>query len=329
MGDDRGHPVSPPLLVLLALILLGASACSSGEVPSSPEPDESWMRGTVLYSSGGPDRWMRDLASGQDRRIDIEPGAGKLFATWTADGTRVAYGQGTDLVVADGDGSDAAPLVSGVDVLGIAWAPSGESLAAIISRGFTKPASIAVVDVASENVRELRSLGTIEWGTLSWAPDAGLVSLSGQIADHAPGVFVGSVEGGPFQRLVRGTGNEGAQFSPDGSWLLYSTSGRLAPDGTPACNEHAWKTWLTRPDGSEKRRLTDWRAFEQYAVWSPDGNWIALSSDRADDGIGASCDDRLDATTKVWVVRPDGTDADILMDASKVPLAWLADDPFE
>ncbi|HWY76274.1 MAG TPA: MdsD protein, partial [Verrucomicrobiae bacterium] len=38
--------------------------------------------------------------------------------------------------------------------------------------------------------------------------------------------------------------------------------------------------WIAREDGSGLQRLTDNRAREVYPRFSPDGNWVAFSSDR-------------------------------------------------
>ncbi|MCB9466168.1 MAG: PD40 domain-containing protein [Candidatus Eisenbacteria bacterium] len=53
--------------------------------------------------------------------------------------------------------------------------------------------------------------------------------------------------------------------SPDGSRIAFCYQGDL---------------WVVPAEGGEARRLTAHPAIESYPLWSPDGNWIAFTSDR-------------------------------------------------
>jgi dipeptidyl aminopeptidase/acylaminoacyl peptidase len=64
------------------------------------------------------------------------------------------------------------------------------------------------------------------------------------------------------------------QWSPDGQWLAFN----VAPGG--GFNE---QIYLVRPDGTDLRRLTDGGKANNFLDgWSPDGRFIAFSSNRRD-----------------------------------------------
>lgn len=52
------------------------------------------------------------------------------------------------------------------------------------------------------------------------------------------------------------------------------------------------------PDGSDARNLSAHHAFEGWPVWSPDGDWVVLASNR----FGPARIGHL------WQIRPDGSD---------------------
>jgi Tol biopolymer transport system component len=90
--------------------------------------------------------------------------------------------------------------------------------------------------------------------------------------------------------------------SPDGSQaVIYS---QIAPEGD---------LYITRTDGSgAMRQLTDGPATDRVPRWSPDGQWIAMFSDRTKD-------------LQVWMIRPDGSDLRQLTSTSSSVVAWSPD----
>src|SRR5688572_12825483 len=81
-------------------------------------------------------------------------------------------------------------------------------------------------------------------------------------------------------------------ISPNGSMVAYTV------------NETDWKSdqfvsnlWIVKSDGSDNRQLTRGNKNVGAPRWSPDGTWIAFSSNRQGD------------TNQVFAIRPDGGEA--------------------
>lgn len=54
----------------------------------------------------------------------------------------------------------------------------------------------------------------------------------------------------------------------------------LSPDGKQLCFEYQGDLWTVSSEGGKAARLTVHRAYDAYPRWSPDGHWIAFSSNR-------------------------------------------------
>ena len=162
----------------------------------------------------------------------------------------------------------------------------------------------------------------------TWVVDAEGTAIL-RIVDADPGK-----EGGNY----KGRGQYGyyADVSPDGSRIVYSTCEYTIFDhdkGRKSYNR-GYEMASVHVDGSGRHRLTDNVHFENYPVWSPDGNRIAFVahndySRRADyDFIGLSPDHYHVSNSEIFTRAADGTDERVVPNTKGVglyPPVWSPD----
>jgi Tol biopolymer transport system component len=83
-----------------------------------------------------------------------------------------------------------------------------------------------------------------------------------------------------------------------------------------------WQAWVANSDLSHAKRLTDGRYDSGWAVWSPEGKWLAFDSSRTDHTPNDS-----HHVNDVFVMKPDGSDVKKLTDSNGVSgdAAWSPD----
>lgn len=140
----------------------------------------------------------------------------------------------------------------------------------------------------------------------AWRPDGHTIAFV-STRDGEVGVWTMNPDGSEQQRLFTGGfGDWSPAWSPDGLSLAFP-SRRLSkiyeqvtiallsstPDDTfEPGQSHLWRYDTTTHDGPVQ--LTDGEANSWRPTWSPDGRWIAFTSDRS-------------GNRDLWLMRPDGT----------------------
>ena len=138
----------------------------------------------------------------------------------------------------------------------------------------------------------------------AWFPDGGRLAFS-----HAGGVYVIDSAGSHLQ-LVDGGGDDGEfdlanspSVSPDGSRIAYAARfGAREMVG-------AWEIVTAKPDGSDKRRLTEDDRLDIDPVWAPDGTSILFEFSPGNYrvwGIGVVAPDGSGALKEVYVASGPG-----------------------
>jgi hypothetical protein len=257
-----------------------------------------------------------------DAASDVRP-------VWSRDGTLVAFqsnrGKLYQTYVMDADGSNERRLsAEGVDDRHPAWNQAGTAVA--VDSGNEAVREIWTIDVASGMRSQVTRLGAFATFP-SWSPDGTRLSFYA----YRQGVLdlwsVG-VDGSDPRQLTNGLASEQKQqctfachaspFSPDGTRLAYSTTGRsevwtirasdggdavrVSPEGDLGSShfpiyladgrllyvtEHitpgqAWTDiWSVRPGSNEPRQALaqDVQAQGPFAI-SSDGQWLLFSSPR-------------------------------------------------
>jgi len=258
---------------------------------------------------------------------------------YSPDGTQLAYaqraGDPTAITIANADGSDSHEVGQGLSAEQIAWGPDGTTMAFIGPERTGSGSAVSILDVATGDVTPLPKLSGYFWNSIAWSPDGATIALAGDptipegnaVPAGSGGLFVAPSDGSSAPTpLVTNANIEYLDWSPDGTKLVYGVRDN-ADSG-----DYRWDIWVIGADGTGATQLTDEPGWDKIAVWSPDGQWIAFSSDRG--ASAAQQRDNADNTSGgfngvgLFLMRADGTDVTPLFTAGDdvliAPMDWTS-----
>ena len=179
--------------------------------------------------------------------------AGVEAPEWSPDGSMVTFdGEADDghihIFAVNADGTGLRQITSGDgDEIDATWSPDGTRLAVETQRSPSEPTGIAIVDVATGEIRMITEnpIGGDD-ATPAWSPDGTQIAFNRSRGDqHYPSaVFVVDVDGrGPERVTPRRLDAYRPAWSPDGTQIIFNTN------DTPERIEDA-EIYIVASDGS-------------------------------------------------------------------------------
>ena len=270
--------------------------------------------------SGNYDVWTLTLATGEVRQITTNP-ANDFMPAWSPDGRRIAFvsdrrERGIYAVEVD---SGAERLVRGeaATAAGPLWSPDGTTVAYVSIDGPTARLVVGGNNVAesNEDVFPFRA----SWHSASGAGGALLYTSDGKLKVRpAAGGPARIVEFSADVAFTRATDPPGRREPPGESSRLVR--GIMHPVVSPGGTEVAFAAlgdlWIAAVNVGQRqvtpRRITNDVFVETDPAWSPDGRYLAFSSDRHGTmdlwirDVAAGNDRRLAANAMAAAWSPDG-----------------------
>jgi Tol biopolymer transport system component len=320
----------PTLLIVIAVAML--TACSPS--PPADRPAIADRRQQPVVSTGLPtaDTGAIDLALLHGRFV-FGAGGNSLESTevytaradgtgvtrltnnripdfdpsWSPDGSEIVFrrhlGENAEIFAMRCDGSDVRNLTHEPAVdWGPEWSPDGQWIAFNSGRDSSSDLHGFVIAPDGKELRRLSQDVFIEYPT--WSPDGKRIAFMSQTWNGAGGnyeIFVMNADGSRVRQLTDVPGDDGwPAWSPDGSKIAFtSLRDDCAFTDRAGCKDfddvgEFHTLYVMDADGSNQTRVTD--VFGQFAVWSPDGEYIAFTP----------------APGGIYVMRPDGSDLTLI-----------------
>jgi Tol biopolymer transport system component len=229
--------------------------------------------------AGDAHLFVRDLKTGETRRLTKGPGGVDGDAMMSPDGKQIAYSwrpsatQGIlEIRIVGIDASEPRVVYSNRNtlLLGVyGWSPDGQYLAATVFQE-NRTSQLVLVSVADASVRVVRTQvaktlnASGQWDQMSFSPDGRFVAfdLSPQGGWHPRDIFAMSVEGGPEIPLVQHAANDLLlDWTPDGRGVFFASD-----------RSGHWDLWVIQvsdgqPRGSPELVKPNFGSFI-------DGNWF-------------------------------------------------------
>jgi Tol biopolymer transport system component len=203
------------------------------------DPDFSPDGRSIVYSSdraGTPDLWLRDLASGRERRLTELPGA-QVTPRFSPDGTAVAYtDQNGAAWVLELDGEQARQVTPTLFMPGRpSWSPNGETLALAAVKPYSKrfregTSQVLTVDLATGSLTYTPPMPDASIATRGddgpvWSWDGKYLAFVVESCAWIVPVDAHAQFTGPARQVTREVTDSLSWLGPDR--LLYLHDGRL------------------------------------------------------------------------------------------------------
>ncbi|MBI2535830.1 MAG: PD40 domain-containing protein [Gemmatimonadetes bacterium] len=240
--------------------------------------------------------WVADVRTGETRRLPVADAA---LPSWSPHGRRIAFfqrlghvAQGHVWTVPVAGGEPAAVTSGSTRNWSPAWSPDGRYLYFVSDRGGAM--NLWRVRMDEESGRTLADPEPVTTPATSLAHVS--LSADGRQLAYSSVLVTSNIQRARFDP-VRGA----VMGEPE--WITRGSQRWANPDPSPdgesvvfySLVEPEGHLYLTRADGSGRpRQLTGDSASDRMPRWSPDGNGIAMFSNRS-------------GPLQIWKIRPDGS----------------------
>jgi Tol biopolymer transport system component len=238
--------------------------------------------------------------------------------SFSPDGTKLAFTRFKDhagsVLIANADGSDEHLIITpppGQTIMSVDWAPDGNSIAYSLGKFMSRnnEVSIAEHDLATGSERSLTDFKWNDVEGVMWLPDkSGVLVSARETVDAIHQIWLVNLPGGDARQIsfdssalkLRGASADFSTLLGSQKWLAARVwvgdakdpaavrdvspaafDVALAPDGSlvfPAADTMTTDIWISKPDGTSRRQLTNNAAVERSPAVSPDGKFIVFAA---------------------------------------------------
>lgn len=217
--------------------------------------------GSILFTSyqdGNPSLYRLGLYKQGQQRLSSIPGL-NLGGRWSADGQTIVIslerGGNSDIFLLDATGRMIRQLTKNPDIdVSPTWSPDGRKIAYVSAR--TGNPQLYVMNADGSEDQRLTFQGGYNTSPC-WSPKGDLIAYVGR--DQGFNIFTINVETRQVRQVTAGQrNNEDPRFSPDGRYLVFSST----RTGKPAL-------FLSDVTGSHQVQLTKSGGDDTSPAWSP------------------------------------------------------------